>query len=152
ALAIGFDVFFPEADRTSPSIAADAFRNIDDDTKGKLRALPSNDAVFADTIRRSRVVLGESGVPDAVPVPSNAPPGVGIAALGGNPRPYLINFPGLLRDLPVLEQAAAGRGLATIRTERDGIVRRVPMIMMAQGSLMPSLSLEMLRVAINQST
>jgi len=37
ALAIGFDVFFPEADRTSPAIAAEAFRNVDDETKGKLR-------------------------------------------------------------------------------------------------------------------
>ena len=152
ALAIGFDVFFPEADRTSPSTAADAFRNIDDETKNKLRALPSNDAVLADTMRRSRVVLGESGLPDPAPVPPNAPPGIGIATLGGNPRPYLFNFPGLLRDLPVLEQAASGRGLATIRTERDGIIRRVPMIMMAQGALMPSLSLEILRVATKQST
>src|ERR1041385_2786652 len=150
ALAIGFDVFFPEADRTSPSTAADAFRNIDDETKNKLRALPSNDAVLADTMRRSRVVLGESGLPDPAPVPPNAPPGIGIATLGGNPRPYLFNFPGLLRDLPVLEQAASGRGLATIRTEQIGIIRRVPMIMMAQGALMPSLSLEILRVATKQ--
>ena len=146
ALAIGFDVFFPEPDRTSPAIAADAFRNLDDETRAKLRALPSNDDVFADAMRHSRVVLGESGVLDARPQPPNAPPPVGIAMLGSNPRPYLFEFPGLLRDVPALEQAASGRGLATIRTERDGIVRRVPMVMVTQGLLMPSLTLEMLRV------
>jgi adenylate cyclase len=57
-----------------------------------------------------------------------------------------------LRNVPVLEQAAAGRGLFTILPERDGIVRRVPMIMQAQGVTMPSLSFEMLRVATGSDT
>ena len=39
-----------------------------------------------------------------------------------------------------------GRGLFSIRSERDGIVRRVPLVMKAQGEIMPSLSLEMLRL------
>ena len=47
-----------------------------------------------------------------------------------------------LRNTPVLEHAAAGRGLLTINPERDGIVRRVPMITLAQGVTMPSLSFE----------
>ena len=52
----------------------------------------------------------------------------------------------------MLEKAAAGRGLFTIRPERDGIVRRVPMIMLAQGITMPSLTFEMLRVATGSGT
>ena len=36
--------------------------------------------------------------------------------------------------------------------ERDGMVRRVPMLMLAQGAAMPSLSLEMLRVATGTDT
>ena len=72
--------------------------------------------------------------------------------LGGDPRPFLYNFPGLLRNVPVLEKAAAGRGLFTFAAERDGIVRRVPMVMQAQGEIMPSLTLEMLRVATGAST
>ena len=54
--------------------------------------------------------------------------------------------------MPVLEQAASGRGLFTIRPERDGIVRRVPMVMQAQGAIMPSLTLEMLRVVSGSNT
>ena len=54
--------------------------------------------------------------------------------------------------MPVLEHAAAGRGLFTIKPERDGIVRRVPMIMQAQGQTMPSLTFEMLRVATGSGT
>jgi adenylate cyclase len=64
----------------------------------------------------------------------------------------MFEFPGLLRNVPVLEHAAAGRGLFTIKPERDGIVRRVPMIMQAQGQTMPSLTFEMLRVATGSGT
>jgi hypothetical protein len=42
--------------------------------------------------------------------------------LGEEPQRFMFEFPGLLRDTPVLEQAAAGRGLLTINPERDGIV------------------------------
>jgi adenylate cyclase len=72
--------------------------------------------------------------------------------LGEEPQPFLLNFPGLLRNVHVLEKAAAGRGLFTIKTERDGIVRRVPMMMQAQGATMPSLSFEVLRVATGTDT
>jgi adenylate cyclase len=97
-------------------------------------------------------VLGETGLPDVVPQSDTQPPQVGVAALGGDPKPLLYSFPGLLRNVPVLENAAAGRGLFSIRTERDGIVRRVPMVLQAQGNIMPSLSFEMLRVATGAST
>ena len=46
ALVIAFDIVFAEPDRMSPSIAAEAFRNLDDATREKLRALPSNDSVL----------------------------------------------------------------------------------------------------------
>ena len=61
ALVVAFDVVFAEPDRMSPGIAADTFRDIDEATRAKLRALPSNDAVLADAFRKSRVVVGEVG-------------------------------------------------------------------------------------------
>src|SRR5262249_24977495 len=67
AVAIGFDVIFAEPDRMSPSIAATSFRNLDDNTREKLRNLPSNDEVLAEAIRRSRVVVGQAG--SATPEP-----------------------------------------------------------------------------------
>jgi adenylate cyclase len=152
ALVVAFDVVFAEPDRMSPSIAADTFRDLDDATRTKLRSLPSNDAMLADAFRKSRVVVGESGLPFAVAEPSGAQPPIGIATMGGDARPFLLNFPGLLRNVPVLEQAASGRGLFTIRPERDGIIRRVPVVMQAQGAIMPSLTLEMLRVASGSNT
>jgi len=152
AVAIGFDIVFAEEDRLSPALAADAYRDLDEETRTRLRALPSNDQVMADALRQSRVVLGETGLPEVKPQLEGQPATVGVASLGGDPKPFLFNFPGLLRNIPVLEKAAAGRGLFSIRTERDGIVRRVPMVMVAQGNIMPSLTFEMLRVVTNSST
>ena len=43
AAAIAFDIVFAEPDRLSPGLAADAFRDLDEESRKKLRALPSND-------------------------------------------------------------------------------------------------------------
>jgi adenylate cyclase len=151
ALVIAFDAVFAEPDRLNPDIAADTFRDLDEATREKLRALPSNDRIFADAIRRSRVVLGESGGPNVHALDKDLPT-TGLAMLGEDPVPFMLKFSGLLRNVDVLEQATAGRGLFTIRPERDGIVRRVPMVMQAQGVVMPSLSFEMLRLVTGSST
>jgi adenylate cyclase len=152
AVVIAFDTIFAEPDRLNPASAADSFRNLDEETREKLRALPSNDQVLADAMKRSRVVLGESGLPEVHTELDKTLPVTGLAMLGEYPQRFMFNFPGLLRNTSVLEKAAAGRGLLTINPERDGIVRRVPMIMVAQGETMPSLTFEMLRVVTGTDT
>jgi adenylate cyclase len=148
AKVIAFDVVFAEPDRLNPDIAAENFRGLDETTREKLRSLPSNDQIFADTIRSSKmVVLGVSGgetVHSAIE--SDLQQQVPGFAWRGDPKPFLYETEGLLRNIKILEMAAAGRGLFTIVPERDGIVRRVAMVMDAQGVRMPSLSFEVLRV------
>jgi adenylate cyclase len=145
---IGFDVLFPEPDRSSPEVAAETFRGLDAATRETLRRLPGNDAVFADAIRTSKVVLGQSGYRVSGTAPIARPViQTGIAILGPDPRPFLVDFPHLLRNLPILDQAAQGQGIFSIIPEQDGIVRRVPVVAVADGTVVPSLSLEMLRVA-----
>lgn len=152
AAAIGFDVMFPEPDRLNPDLAVETFRNLDEATREKLRALPSNDQAFAEAIKGSRVVLGETGLPASNSELDEKLPQTGLATLGEDPHPFLFEFPGLLRNIAVLEAASAGRGLLTIKPERDGIVRRPPMITQAQGVILPSLSFEMLRVVSGSNT
>ena len=152
AVVIAFDVVFSEPDRLNPDAVADSLRNIDEATRARLRALPSNDQVLADAIRASRVVLGESGLTEEGVALDKSLPTTGLAMLGEEPQRFMFHFAGLLRNTPVLEHAAAGRGLFTIHPERDGIVRRVPMIMQAQGQTMPSLTFEILRVATGSGT
>jgi adenylate cyclase len=152
AVVIAFDIMFAEPDRLNPDIAADTFRNLDEDTRIKLRALPSNDQYLAEAMQRSRVVLGETGLPEIRGELDKTLPETSFAVLGDNAQQFIFKLSGLLRNTDVLEKAASGRGLLTINPERDGIVRRVPMVMEAQGVTMPSLSLEMLRVVTGTET
>ncbi|HEV3159072.1 MAG TPA: adenylate/guanylate cyclase domain-containing protein [Xanthobacteraceae bacterium] len=152
AVAIGFDIIFPEPDRMSPAIAERSFRGIDAETRAKLDNLPSNDDALAEVIKHSRVVVGQAGAAAAeVKTAADAALQTGFAIRGPDPRPYLVTFAGLLRNVPAIEQAAAGRGLFSINPESDGIIRRVPVIMTAQGSLVPALSMELLRVVTGSS-
>ncbi|HEX9211463.1 MAG TPA: adenylate/guanylate cyclase domain-containing protein, partial [Bradyrhizobium sp.] len=153
AVAVGFDVVFSEPDRLNPDLVANQMRYLDDATRTKLRELPSNDQILSEAIKRSRVVLGETGQSAIGAEIDKTLPFTGVATVGEeNAENFLFEFPGLLRNVPIIENVAAGRGLFTIRTERDGLIRRVPMIMRAQGNIMPSLSLEILRVVTGTPT
>src|ERR1700716_547661 len=92
AVAIAFDICVADPDRLNPDVAADTFRNLDEATRDKLRALPSNDEVFADAMRRSRVVLGETGLPDVLSEPDNTLPVTGLAVLGEDPQRFMFKF------------------------------------------------------------
>lgn len=152
AVVIGFDVVFPEPDRMSPGLVADALPGIDPETRDRLEGMPSNDEIFAQAIRNSRVVLGmsartmkaEGGDPDA--------PMTSIAVIGPDPKPWLNHYADVLRNIPVIDHASAGRGLFNIAGELDGVVRRVPMVAVADGRFYTSLSAEMLRVATGTPT
>jgi adenylate cyclase len=152
AAAIAFDVIFAEPDRLSPGIAADTYSSLDEETRAKLRALPSNDEVMAAAIKRSTVVLGETVMSVPVPQHEGQPLPVGVASVGADPKRFLFTFPGLLRNIPTLDSAAAGRGLFSIIPERDGIVRRVPMVVVAQDKLLPTLTLEIIRAVTRTNT
>ena len=154
AVAIGFDAVFAEPDQLSPNLVALTLRDLDDATRARLRSLPSNDEIFAAAIRRSRVVLGESvsdSRSDDVAIEGS---GYGVITTKGAPdaRTFLVSFPSLVTNIPILEKAAAGAGVFTEADERDGIVRRAPVIMHAGNAFVPSLALEMLRVATNSNS
>ena len=152
AVVIGFDVVFPEPDRTSPALLADALPGLSASAREELKHQPSHDQILAQSIARSRVVLGQSahnpykGSQRTQDVPKAA-----LATLGGDPTPYLLRFPELLANIPELEKAAAGRGMFTIKPDPDGVVRRVPMVLIAHDTIVPSLTLDMLRVAAGQN-
>jgi adenylate cyclase len=147
AVVIAFDIVFAEPDRLSPSLLAGALSQLDETTRATLKSLPSNDEVLAAAFRASRVILGQTAMSAPVPWPdAEPPPQTGIARRGPDASAFLPTYPGLLRNVPVLENAALGRGLFTIEPEQDGIVRRVPMIVRADGSEVPTLTLEILRI------
>ncbi|MEP0944204.1 MAG: adenylate/guanylate cyclase domain-containing protein [Rhizobiaceae bacterium] len=150
AVVVGFDIVFAEADRLSPDKIAADNEALSADIKQALASLPSNDLVFADMIKRSRVVMGQTSVRSLSDVDENS--NVEIkdmphAFLGEDPRPYLPNYPAIVQNLPELEQSAMGRGVFTVLPDEDGVFRHVPLLFQIDGKLRLSLSAELLRIA-----
>lgn len=149
AVAMAFDIVFAEADRLSPAAIAADNTNLPEDIRAQLAELPDNDARLADAIRQTRVILGQTSVRSAqtgLEREANIRP-VPFAILGEDARPFLPRFPDLVQNLPALEDAAAGRGVFSVRPDTDGIYRRVPIAMLVEEELRLGLAPELLRVA-----
>ena len=106
------------------------------------------DSLLGQTLKEFPVVLGS--------VPSNktknTPRVPGSAVLGPEYLDQIIQYPGLIANVPQLENSAAGVGIVSTLPEVDGVNRRVPLIVTVDGKLYPGLSLETLRVAAGDST
>lgn len=104
----------------------------------------TNDYKLASALRYKPTVLAYTASTQA----SESGPHVGTAQLGENPLPWLLNYPGILRQLPVLQLNAGGVGLINSSPELDGVVRRMPVAVGSGDKIYPSFSLEMLRLAV----
>ena len=106
------------------------------------------DAVLAAALKQYPVVLGS--------VPSeqtkNKPRVSGSAILGPEWLDRIVQYPGLIANIPLLENTAAGVGIVNTLPEVDGVNRRVPLIVTVDGKLYAGLAMETLRVAAGDST
>jgi adenylate cyclase len=106
------------------------------------------DSTLGKTLKEFPVVLGS--------VPSNKtkniPRNPGAAVLGPEWLDQIVQYPGLIANVPTLENAAAGIGIVSTLPEVDGVNRRLPLVVSVDGKLYPSISMEALRVAAGDST
>jgi len=146
AAAIVFDIVFSEPDRTSPARIAEriAREGASPAQLAALQDLPDYDAVFQETLATSPSVLGFF-----LTHGGNAPLQLkaGFAIAGSDPSASVARFGGAITPLSPFQAAARGLGFVSIPGEGDSIVRRAPMIAAHRGQLVPSLSVEALRVA-----
>ena len=143
-LAIGLDIMMPESDMTSPE--ALAARLPPGDLKDGLSALPSNDEVLAEAMQGAPVVLGAAGFSYAAASTTDALRIWPVKVEGGDALPKVQRFQQALASLPLLQASAQGQGLLSAALEK-GVVRRVPLVAAVGDTLMPALSMELLRVA-----
>ncbi|MEL6967440.1 MAG: adenylate/guanylate cyclase domain-containing protein [Pseudomonadota bacterium] len=153
---VGFDIVFSEPDRLSPDVIAKDNDSLDPKVREALASLPNSDAVFAQSIKKSRVVLGQTGIRSNRNAATfegsdfqDAP--IGFRSEGvdveANPRTFLRIIPPLLQNKPELEKAAMGRGVFTATPDPDGIYRQINLIYLVEEKLRLALTTEMLRVA-----
>ena len=159
--AIAFDIVFAEPDRTSPeqiialypetpatrALAAERAAGV----------LAAHDTVLAKSFAKAPVVAGISMTNDPASADNLPEPKLAFACAGSDARAFVPNFAGAVANLPELQTAAPGTGSFGLLGDGDGVVRRVPLVVTARRTrvdtfsgcenLLPSLSLEALRVA-----
>lgn len=151
--AIAFDIIFAEPDRTSPSrVLADWSMETGhrDQLQPLIDELPDHDALLAQSIASSPTVLGiilQPGESEPFPFVRRAGFAGHTDVLDAMPRYGLAT-----RNLQILEDAASGIANFGYAPERDGIVRRIPLLGQVHDVMLPTISIEALRVAQNAST
>ena len=149
--AIGINILMPEADALSPERLLAQAQVEDKTLADALRALPTHDAQLARAMAVAPTVLVVAGTSEATRQSLRAAPvtvhGVPRAAGGmtlGPPGVPL--YAGAVSSIDELDKQANGWGLISAETSR-GVIRRMPTVASIDGTLVPSLALEMLRVA-----
>lgn len=148
--AIGFDVVLAEPDRTSPQTMVGLW-GLQGGLADALRRLPDHDSALAQAVAQGRVTLGlalqrglsQSAAASGMPV--QAP--YRFVESGSSAQAWLHAFDTWVPPLHQLQEVAAGMGALAFVPDNDGVVRRVPMVLLLQGKPVPSLVAEMLRVA-----
>jgi len=148
AAAIGLNVVMPEADALSPERLLSESTVQDRLVVAALRSLLSNDAVLAGALASAPTVLAFVGTADASRTPLRASPiTVQSKRIAGDAAAMaIVHHAGALTSIDELNSQASGWGLISVDTTR-GIVRRIPLVASIQGTLVPTLAVEMLRVA-----
>ena len=101
------------------------------------------DMVLGDTLGKYPVILPSLGSEKS----KNTNHGSPAQVVGMDPAGLVVEYPGLISNVEPQESRAAGVGVVNTFPEIDGVVRRMPMVILSQEQLHPSLALETLRVA-----
>lgn len=155
--AIGIDLLMPEEDRTSPDvILRERQRDLNEERSlgrgGQLG--PSNDEILAAAIASAPVVLGfkfltaaESSAAQQI----SLGPNVGIVVRNERAGQFpLLEPAGVLSNLDLLTGAAAKTAFTNAAPDRDGVVRRLPMIQQYRGLYYPNLALATVQKALGE--
>ncbi len=145
----GFDIVFAEPDRLSPNNIVSGNPLLPSEVISSLEALPDNEEAMRDAMKRHSVVLGETStrsgrdLSDEAKQIYDAP----HATIGEDPKPHMVSWPEIVENLEILNKVGSGRGVFSVDHDPDGIIRRVPMVMLLREKVRLALSAETLRVA-----
>lgn len=150
-LVIGFDITFPEADRSIRDLLAPIDLNELDpsfvETLEMIEPQINSDQYFANSMRSGVDVVLAINFNQQSPASYNELPpsivNIGEQLAG---RVTVLDMAGFTGNIAILQEAAKGSGGMNQQPDIDGIVRRMPLITRYGSDLYPTLSLEMIRV------
>ena len=101
------------------------------------------DDALARMLKKTPTVIGQ------IPSNDNSNTGVvrGVATVGEDWQPWVYRYPGVVGPIPEIAESANAVGMMVISPEKDGVTRRMPLVIASDGKLFPSISMEILRIA-----
>ena len=149
AAAIGLDIMFAEADRSSPERVREALRrdkSLDFEYSGIPPEFRDYDQILASALQKNQAVIGAyadfSGAGEEAP----PPPSVGIIE---REKPGAVPWREIMREaksavLPLPALRGAPLGFINAGPDMDGIVREIPLVVRVGENIYPSLSVHVL--------
>ena len=112
----------------------------------KDRMNKDNDLI--ETLKQYPVITSQSAAikGKGVPVPR------GVATIGTGINDWLFNYPNAIGPIKEIGESSAGVGMLLTAPEIDGVVRRLPLIVLINNEIYPTVPLEVLRVISNQQS
>jgi adenylate cyclase len=101
------------------------------------------DSKLAQTLEKYPVVLPQV----ASTTGKNKTFGSAVQIVGVDPQGNLVEYPGIIANVSILEERAAGTGIVNTFPEIDGVVRRMPLLILGGETVHPAIGLETLRIA-----
>ncbi|MBK6863900.1 MAG: CHASE2 domain-containing protein [Ideonella sp.] len=141
--ALGINILMPEADALSPERLLERELPLDASLIAALKTQQSNDAALARALAGAPSVLVVAGMPEATGMALRT---TAVAVRGDPAALPLVQHAGALTNIAELDGAASGHGLISADPSR-GVIRRIPLVASVGGTLVPTLAVEMLRVA-----
>ena len=135
---IAFDIFFSEEDTQNPTKIFQEF-NLNSEN------ILNSDQLFLESINNNNVILPLVGATKEIKK-NKFSSKANIITKGENPLNYLYNYQGYISSLDKFNNAAKGLGSISIIDSEDGILRYVPLILNIDEKIIPSLSLETVRL------
>ena len=101
------------------------------------------DDTLADVLNQTPTIIGQ------IPTIQEGNSGVtrGVATVGEPWNGWVYQYPGAIGPIPSLAENSHAVGMMIIAPEKDGVVRRMPLVVAVGDELYPSMSMEILRMA-----
>jgi adenylate cyclase len=142
---VGFDILFPEADRTSPTQLKKFYRQnlgIDIRIKDIPSGLKDYDLVFANVLASGPTILPLFVTRKDRSAYNGSPTLTGLLPLPANMKIPIAKQ--VICNIPALQRAVKETGFINASVDSDGILRREPLFVRYQGQGLPCLALAML--------
>ena len=151
AVVVGFDITFPEPDRSLRDLLEPIDLNqidpVFNETLKEIEPVIDADQYFANAMQSGiDAVLAINFNPQSSAAYNELPDSIVDIAPELAETISVREMSGFTGNLKVLQDAAAGNGSMNQQPDADGIVRRVPLVIRYGDQLYPTLSLEMVRV------